>query len=121
MGPVFLFFKGAPMVAPNPNVPRLASSGATGPRTEAGKARSSLNALKHGLTAQTSLLPGEDPDELRDFGQSLEAELRPMGPMQRMLVQRIVAVAWKLRRVAAAEERTALKMDEKVMEWWHHR
>ena len=32
----------------------------TGPRTEAGKAASSHNALKHGLTAQTVLLPGED-------------------------------------------------------------
>src|SRR4029077_18003970 len=40
---------------------------------------------------------------------------------QRMLVQRIVAVAWKLRRVAAAEERAALKMDEQIMEWWRHR
>ena len=36
------------------------SQHSTGPRTEAGKAVSSQNALKHGLTAQTVLLPGED-------------------------------------------------------------
>jgi hypothetical protein len=80
-----------------------------------------MNALKHGLTAQTSLLPGEDPDELREFGESLEAELRPMGPLQRMLVQRVVAIAWKLRRSAAAEEKAALKMEEERLSWWHHR
>ena len=112
------------MVAPNHN-PAARGGGAagrsTGPRTEAGKARSSMNALKHGLTAQTSLLPGEDPDELREFGESLEAELRPMGPLQRMLVQRVVAIAWKLRRSAAAEETAALKMEEERLAWWHHR
>ena len=32
----------------------------TGPRTETGKAVSSHNSMKHGLTAQTVLLPGED-------------------------------------------------------------
>ena len=109
------------MVAPNPNSPPAPSPGPTGPRTEAGKARSCMNALKHGLTVQTSLLPGEDPDELREYAESLEAGLRPMGPMQKMLVQRIVAIAWKLRRVASAEERAALKMDEERMALWHHR
>jgi hypothetical protein len=32
----------------------------TGPRTEAGKQRSALNALTHGLTSRTALLPAED-------------------------------------------------------------
>ena len=33
----------------------------TGPRTDAGKARSRLNGLKHGLRAQVLVLPDEDP------------------------------------------------------------
>ena len=32
----------------------------TGPRTEAGKKRSSLNALRHGLTGHVIVMPGED-------------------------------------------------------------
>ena len=35
----------------------------TGPRTEEGKARVSLNALKHGLLARDAVLPSEDPAE----------------------------------------------------------
>ena len=33
----------------------------TGPRTAGGKDVSRLNAVKHGLRAETDLLPGEDP------------------------------------------------------------
>ncbi len=47
--------------------PSTASPGhSTGPRTQAGKDRSSQNARTHGLSSLTSafvLLPGEDPDE----------------------------------------------------------
>jgi hypothetical protein len=40
---------------------RANSQQSTGPRTESGKQRSSLNALRHGLTAQSAVLPSEDP------------------------------------------------------------
>src|ERR1700693_1905973 len=33
----------------------------TGPRTDAGKQRSSQNALRHGLTARSAVIPSEDP------------------------------------------------------------
>src|ERR1039458_4019769 len=40
---------------------RANSQHSTGPRSEAGKQRSALNALTHGLTARTAVLPSEDP------------------------------------------------------------
>ena len=43
----------------------------TGPRTDEGRAKCRLNAVKHGLAAQALLLPGEDAETLRDFRQDL--------------------------------------------------
>jgi len=50
----------------------------TGPRTEEGKAASSLNSLKHGLTAKTVLLPGEDPALFESGGiRSVAVQITP--------------------------------------------
>ena len=38
----------------------------TGPRTQAGKDRSKMNAVTHGCRAETLVLPEEDPQELED-------------------------------------------------------
>ena len=46
----------------------------TGPRTEEGKAASSRNALKHGLTSFTVLLPTEDPAEYVRIATTLAAD-----------------------------------------------
>ncbi len=46
---------------------RQNASHSTGPKTEAGKKRSSLNGLRHGLTGHTILLPTEDLAAYQDF------------------------------------------------------
>ena len=45
---------------------RANAQASTGPKTDAGKARSSRNALKHGATAKY-LLPGESAQEFGQF------------------------------------------------------
>jgi hypothetical protein len=75
----------------------------TGPRTPAGKAMSRLNALRHGLTAEVPALPGEDPAALAELREEILAELKPVGVMEVLIVERIWITIWKLRRLNAVE------------------
>ncbi|MCY2951964.1 MAG: hypothetical protein NTU53_08305, partial [Planctomycetota bacterium] len=69
-----------------------------------GKSRSAQNALKHGLTAQTpALLPTENESAYLTFRDELLTDLRPRSPLQRTLAERIVQLAWRLRRLTPAE------------------
>ena len=97
---------------------RLNGAKSSGPKTPEGKARSAMNAVRHGLTAQSAVLPGEDPAELGELSRGLLAQLRPADPLQRVLAERVVALTWKLRRVAAAEARAAEEMDERALRSW---
>ena len=92
----------------------------TGPRTIDGKERARLNAVTHGLTAQTAVLPGEDPAELEALGKSLMRQLKPRGVVQRMMAERVVSLAWKLRRVGRAEEAIAREMDDNALAKWKY-
>ena len=56
---------------------RLNAQRSTGPRTAEGKARSSQNAVRHGLTAKCPVLPGEDPAEFAAFSEALFEDLTP--------------------------------------------
>ena len=82
---------------------RLNAQASSGPRTEKGKARSSRNAFTHGLTARSGLLAGEDPEEYRRLREEAIAQLRPEGVLELELVERMVSVFWRLRRVPAFE------------------
>src|SRR5215210_5862045 len=75
----------------------------TGPKTPKGKAAVRHNAVKHGLLSQDVLLPGEDEAALRELGERLMAELRPEGELENLLVERIVAAHWRLRRLGRVE------------------
>ena len=75
----------------------------TGPKTPEGKAAVRLNALKHGLLSQEILLPGEDEEALRELGERLRDELQPVGELENLLVDRIIASYWRLRRLGRVE------------------
>jgi hypothetical protein len=74
-----------------------------GPRTEEGKKRSSQNALRHGLTAETVVEPIEDPDDYKAFEASITAEYDAETVIERELVLRLVSLLWRLRRAGAIE------------------
>jgi hypothetical protein len=75
----------------------------TGPRSEAGKQRSSLNALRHGLTGQTVVLPTEDHSAYQRHSQAFLDEYRPKGATETQLVQSLLDTCWQLNRASAVE------------------
>jgi len=82
---------------------RLNARLSKGHRTAEGKRQSSGNALTHGLMAKTNLIAGENPDELPDMRERLFEELIPKSALELELVNRIVGIVWRLRRVPAFE------------------
>src|SRR5919199_3455184 len=75
----------------------------TGPKTQQGKDVARLNATKHGLLSQEVLLPGEDADAFAQLGERLKGELQPVGELEGLLVERITAAYWRLRRLGQVE------------------
>lgn len=73
-----------------------------GPKTAVGKARSSANAIKHGVLA-LRVLSDESHAHLRELATGIMEELEPVGMVEALLVERIVWTLWRLRRVARAE------------------
>jgi hypothetical protein len=65
--------------------------------------RNRLNALSHGLRSEEILLRGEDEEALRELGERLRNELQPAGELENLLVERIIASYWRLRRVGRVE------------------
>jgi hypothetical protein len=73
----------------------------TGPKTEEGKAVSRLNARKHGIFA--SALTDEDQEELAGLHEELAAWIKPVGPIEAMLVEKLAHTYLRLQRCARAE------------------
>src|SRR5215472_16955762 len=82
---------------------RANSEHSTGPRTEAGKRRSSLNALTHGLTAESAVLPSEDRAAYDHYKQALLDEYQPKTPTETDLVNDLAGTGWRLKRIPLLE------------------
>ena len=85
------------------NINRANAQRSTGPKTEAGKHRSSLNALRHGLAGQIVVMPAEDLQAYQRHVESLTDEYHPANTTESLLVQQIADAAWRLNRIAAPE------------------
>jgi hypothetical protein len=75
----------------------------TGPKTKSGKARSSQNAVRHGLTAETVIGPLEDPADYRAFEQAVTTAYDAETAIERELVLRLASLLWRLRRATSVE------------------
>jgi hypothetical protein len=81
---------------------RLNAQKSTGPRTEEGKKRSSQNARRHGITAQTTVNTEEDRIHHDAFCQAMMTELAPVGVMETFLASSVAEEAWRLHHSRAA-------------------
>jgi hypothetical protein len=67
----------------------------TGPSSAAGKARSSRNAVKHGLTAAQPVIPPERGEEFDLLEAALKEECAPQGRLELNAFNQLVFAAWK--------------------------
>jgi hypothetical protein len=75
----------------------------TGPRSKAGKRRSSRNAIRHGLTAETVIEPLEDAEDYSAFEEAIAASFDPETAVERELILRLASLLWRLRRATSIE------------------
>src|SRR4030088_1160257 len=76
----------------------------TGPRTEEGKQRSSLNAITHGLFSASAILPHEDSAAYQSFCQKFLENLQPKGMVEEQFAQTIIDTQWRLNRCRSIEQ-----------------
>ena len=75
-----------------------------GPRSEEGKHRSKLNAVKHGMRAATLVLLDEDAQVLEDRRADWAASLMPRGAAEQRIVDDAVEYSWLRDRARRAQE-----------------
>src|ERR1700761_1454935 len=76
----------------------------TGPKTEEGKAKSRLNAVKTGLTGQTVLVPTDDVEAYQKHVARFEAQYQPVTEREKELTQSIADTQWRLNRIFTLEQ-----------------
>ena len=74
-----------------------------GPKTEAGKQRSRLNAIRHGLAARTVCLTREDRPIFEAVVEAYTNRFQPADDVEEDLIERMVVAKWKQRRCWAME------------------
>jgi hypothetical protein len=77
----------------------------TGPRTEEGKHSSRLNALKHGMCANTPVLPHEDRAAFEQSRADLYASFEPANTHEQMLIDQAAIAHWRMLRSSRVETR----------------
>src|SRR3954447_4087912 len=75
----------------------------TGPRSVEGKSASRLNALKHGVDAQSIVIPGEDPAAYDALAASYEARYEAHNVDERFLVDILLRADWQKQRLQRVE------------------
>jgi hypothetical protein len=82
---------------------RLNGSKSRGPKTEDGRRAASLNAVKHGLTAQTVVLATESEEQYQSELDSYLHHFAPANKPEADLVHQLASAHWRLARYTGIE------------------
>lgn len=82
---------------------RRNSKKSTGPKSIAGKKRSSLNAIKHGLTCKKNVAIGENKREFEDLKKQILSSFPVFDERSASYVQKIIHFEWLMRRYQTIE------------------
>ncbi len=85
------------------SINRANSQNSTGPRSAAGKQRSSLNAITHGLTSHSPVLATEDAAAYQLHCRQFFDEYKPATATETHLTQELADTAWRLNRIPQLE------------------
>ena len=75
----------------------------TGPLTDEGKQRSSMNAMTHGIFSTIPLLPGENLEQFKLLEEEIIKAYQPTDAMECLLVQRVYLTCMRQIRLREAE------------------
>ena len=75
----------------------------TGPKNDEGKQRSRVNAVRHGLTAETVVGSLEEAEDYKAFEAAIIADYYAETAVARELALRLTSLLWRLRRATAIE------------------
>ena len=95
------------------NASRANGALSNGPKTDSGKARSSLNGIKHGAYAKSIVLPTESAARFNKLRADYTRALQPTNEIERDLIGELIVYRWFTRRSWALESTSVTdKMDE---------
>ena len=77
---------------------RMNAKKSTGPKTENGKNKASMNALKHGLNARKFMLKDENVEEFEEYKKGILKTLNPENFLLYDIALQIVFCGWNFRR-----------------------
>ena len=88
---------------------RQNSQKSSGPKTEAGKARSCRNRLSHGFTSSVLFIADEEREEFNLLLADLHNEFQPATASEQILLEKIVQNQWLLCRMRHSSHYAAFR------------
>ena len=82
---------------------RINGAKSRGPITPEGRAKSSRNSTRHGLSSKVTVMPAENPEEFQALLDAHIDRFQPQDLVEMSLVEALASTRWRLTRIAIME------------------